>query len=304
MKKMLITGGSGLLGGNLALLWSQKYALTATYHEHKAILPAVDWLQIDLTKTESLAVLEAIRPEAIIHCAAQTNLEYCEDHPQEAFLQNVTAAANVATLAEMLNAYLIHISTDAVFDGTHGDYSEEDQANPINIYGHTKLAAEEEVARICPQAAIVRTNIYGWNLRAKTSLAEWLLANLREGKSIRGFTDVYFTPVLVNHLAEALTELLAQRPSGIFHIAGSEKINKFDFGQKLANIFGYDGTLVSPASVEEFGFKARRGKDLSLNIGKAERELQVRMPAIEEGLREFKEWYEQGYRDLLKRGSL
>src|SRR5207248_7692393 len=135
--------------------------------------------------TEARAVrngIASMRPKAIIHCAAATNVDWCEQHEQEAVDMNVGSSASVAEAARECNVQLMYVSTDAVFDGRRGGYDETDAPNPINVYSRTKLDGERQVAASHPSASIVRINTYGWSTQAKPSLAEWMLSQLQQGE--------------------------------------------------------------------------------------------------------------------------
>ena len=129
-----------------------------------------------------------------MHCAAATNVDWCEDNPKQAEAINVQATADLAEIAAALNARFVYISTDSVFDGKRGDYAETDEPAPLNVYARSKLAGEQETLRLNAAAIVVRVSIYGWNAQKKESLAEWVLRRLEEGSDVPGFTDVFFTP--------------------------------------------------------------------------------------------------------------
>jgi dTDP-4-dehydrorhamnose reductase len=302
MNKILITGGSGLLGSNIAKLGTSKFDVYATYNKNKVWMNDVHFFQINLTKKEQFVKIEQIKPDFIIHCAALTNVDYCESHPNVAYDQNVLASVNIAEAAQEMGAYLMHISTDSVFDGTKGDYKEDDMPNPVNVYGKTKWEAEQKVSSIHPGSCIVRTNIYGWNIQEKFSLAEWVFYNLKKGNKINGFMDVYFTPVVVNNLADALLELYERDKRGVYNIAGSERVSKYEFGVELAKIFELNENLINPISVETFNFIAKRPKDTSLNVSKAKKELKTRLLNAGDGLKRFKSLLDEGCVSELKEG--
>jgi len=302
MNKILITGGSGLLGSNIAKLATPKFEVYATYNKNRVSMKNVHFFQIDLTKKEHLVKIEQIKPDFVIHCAALTNVDYCEDHPNEAYNQNVLASINVAEIAKKIRAYLIHISTDSVFDGTNGNYKEDDMPNPSNRYGKTKLEAEQKISSIYPHSCIVRTNIYGWNKRDKFSLAEWMLNKLTNNEELPALKDIHFSPILVNDLAEILFKLQENNYEGIIHIAGSETCSKLDFAYMIAKVFGIDKGLIRPVSIHELGLKAPRGKNTSLNILKAEKILKEHLPKVKEGLEKMKKLREEGYVEELKHG--
>ena len=302
MNKILITGGSGLLGSNIAKLAALKFNVYATYNKNEVSMNKAHFFQVDLTKKERLIKIGQIKPNFIIHCAALTNVDYCEEHPNKAYNQNVLASVNIAEIAQRIGAFLIYISTDSVFDGTKGNYKEEDIPNPINVYGRTKLEAEQKVLSIHPHSCIVRTNIYGWNKRDKFSLAEWMLNKLTNNEELPALKDVYFSPILVNDLAEALFKLQEKKYEGIIHIAGSETCSKLDFAYMIAEAFSLDKGLIRPISIHELGLKASRGKNTSLNVSKAEKILKEHLPKAKEGLVKMKKLHEEGYAEELKYG--
>ena len=302
MNKILITGGSGLLGSNLSKLATSKFEVYATYNKNEVGMKDVHFFQIDLTKKEQLVKIEQIRPDFIIHCAALTNVDYCEDNPNETYNQNVLASINITEIAPKIGAYLIHISTDSVFDGAKGNYKEDDMPNPINVYGKTKLEAEQKILSIHAYSCIVRTNIYGWNKRDKFSLAEWMLNKLTNNEELPALKDIYFSPILVNDLAEVLFKLQEKKYEGIVHIAGSETCSKLDFAYIIAEVFGLDKSLIKPISIHELGLKAPRGRNTSLNVSKAEKILKEHLPKAKDGLVKMKKLHEEGYVEELKYG--
>jgi len=303
MDKIFISGGSGLLGSNIAKMAISKFNVYASYNKNKVSMENVHFFQVDLTKKEQFAKIKQINPHFIIHCTALTNVDYCEEHPNEAYNQNVLASINVAEAAKETRAYLVHISTDSVFSGEKGNYKEDDMPNPINIYGRTKLEAEQKILSIHSHSCIVRTNIYGWNKRNKFSLAEWMLNKLINNEELPGLKDVYFSPILVNDLAKALFKLHEKNYKGIINVAGSESCSKLDFAYRIAEVFTLDKGLIKPVSIHELGLKALRGKNTSLNVSKAEKILKARLPKVKDGLKEMKKLREEGYVEELKYGE-
>jgi dTDP-4-dehydrorhamnose reductase len=256
---------------------------------------------VNLTDFEATrALLASLMPEAIVHCAAATNLDWCETHSEETERINVGASAALAEIARDLNARIIYISTDSVFNGRQGNYSEGDQPEPLNVYARSKLAGEQAVMQRQPSALIVRVNIYGWNAQDKLSLAEWFLRELRQQKEVPGFSDVIFCPMLANDLAEVLLQMVDRRLNGLYHVTGSEKITKYDFGRCVATTFGLDPGKVVPIRSTEAKLKARRSLDVSLNTGKICRALGIEMPGVEAGLRRFRALYDDNYPQQLK----
>jgi len=301
-KKILITGGSGLLGCTISKLAARKFDVYATYNRNKIEMDNVSFFKADLTKRDDADKIKDIRPDIVVHCAAMTNVDYCEGHADEARSHNVDASVYVAEAAKACGAYLVHISTDSVFDGEKGGYSEIDEPRPINTYGKTKLEAERQVAALCPGSCIVRTNFYGWARGEKLSLAEWMINKLKNGEELQGLEDIYFSPILVNDLVGILLDLQLNGYKGIINIAGSETCSKLEFARRIARIFGFDSGLIKPVSIKNIGLKAPRGKDTSLNVSKAAGFIKKRLPGIDEGLKEMKTLYDKGYVKELRHG--
>jgi dTDP-4-dehydrorhamnose reductase len=297
--RMLITGGSGLLGSNLSLLYSAWAEVWTTYRSHPVRLAAAHTVRIDLTDAHEVSALVAdVRPETVIHCAAMTDVDQCEEHPDDAARANTLASAVVARAAGSVNARMMHISTDSVFDGVRGGYTEADAPRPLNVYARTKLDSERAVLDESPGALVVRTNIYGWNAQPKWSLAEWILGRLENGETVPGFEDVFFSPILVNDLAVLLERLSGSSTRGVLHVAGSERASKHDFAIAIADVFGLDRSLVRRARLDSARLPAQRPRDTSLACAKAI-ELGLRLPAIADGLSHFAALRAAGYPESL-----
>jgi dTDP-4-dehydrorhamnose reductase len=244
--------------------------------------------------------MAALRPKSIILCAAATKVDWCEEHPEEAERVNVQASSFLAEIAQELKAQFVYVSTDSVFDGKRGNYSETDQPAPLSVYAKSKWGGEQEVLRRHSSPLIVRVTIYGWNAQPKQSFAEWVLDEIGAGKQVRGFADVYFCPLLANDLAEVLLTMLDRGLSGLYHVASSERISKYDFTKQVAATFnlGMDG--VAPMSILEAKLRAPRPIDPSLNTEKIRAALGRAMPDIGTGLRRFWDLHQSGYHNQLK----
>jgi dTDP-4-dehydrorhamnose reductase len=299
---IVVTGGSGLLGATVVLqARSLGREVVGLYHGHALQIPGVGMRQVNLIDfAATRELLLELRPRTIIHCAAATNLDWCEAHPEEAEKLNVDASSLLAEIARDLNAQFVYISTDAVFDGKRGNYSETDEPCPLSVYARTKLSGEHAVLERHGSTLIVRINIYGWNVQQKLSLGEWFLKQLQEEKEVPGFTDVTFCPTLVNDLAEVLLRMLDRGLSGLYHVAGSERISKYEFGRCVAKTFGLDPGKVFPTRIVEANLKARRSLNISLNTTKVCQTMGVEMPSVEAGLRRFRALYDEGYPAQLK----
>jgi dTDP-4-dehydrorhamnose reductase len=301
--KILITGANGMLGSNLCTVYSRddKNEVIATGIEKPKFSKCKNY-RLDITDESDLEIIEKEKPDMIVHCAALVNVDYCEDHKDEAEKVNAIGTKNIAEAAKKAESYLVHISTDAVFDGEKGNYKEEDKAMPINVYGQTKLDAEKYVEKVGGNYVIVRTNIYGWNREEKFSLGEWMLNKLEKNEELPAFKDVIFSPILVNNLGEVIIELYKIRYRGILHVAGSQPCSKLEFAKAIAKIFGLKEELIKETSVNDINLKAKRAKNMSLNVDKAERTLKTKLLDVEEGLKQFKELKEKDFVKELKNG--
>jgi dTDP-4-dehydrorhamnose reductase len=299
---ILVTGASGLLGASVAFLArEQGRKLVGLYHRHPLHMDGVQSLGADLSDpVETRRIFLEVKPSIVVHCAAATNVDWCEEHPEEAHRINVTMPAAIAEMAAQSDTRLIYVSTDSVFDGERGDYTETDTPAPVNVYANTKLQGEREVLRRNPTASIARVSLYGWNAQNKESLAEWILKQLTLGNIVPGFADVYFCPVLANDVAEILFALLDQKLTGVYHIVGSERVSKCEFARRVASTFGFDPRQVVPSLLADAKLKARRPQDTSLNTGKICGALGRPMPDVEAGLRRFARLRENGYVDRIK----
>jgi dTDP-4-dehydrorhamnose reductase len=295
MKRVLITGASGLLGSNLVLDAAGDHEVAAIAHRRRVEWPGVRSFQADLAEAGAAReLMDLVRPEWVIHCAAATDIDACEAEPAQAFRLNRDMAGQVAEAAHAVGARLAHISTDAVFDGERGGYQEDDLSAPINVYGRSKLEGEEAVRAACPEALIIRTNIYGWNAVEKKSLAEWFLDHLQRGSECRGFADVFVSPLLVNDLGDLLFRMLEAGLRGLYHVAGGDCVSKYEFGVRVAQAFDLDAGRIKRASVKAGGLRAPRGRRLCLAGRKIEADLGVHLPGLRDGLARFKALRDQG----------
>jgi dTDP-4-dehydrorhamnose reductase len=299
---ILVTGASGLLGSNLtAELLRKGERVAALSNRHPIQVPEAICRQVDLCDRNAVfRIVEEVKPRWIFHCAAATDVDWCEAHPDEARRINSDASRFLAEAARRAEAGMVYVSTSAVFDGRRGQYSEEDEPGPRNAYARSKLAGERAVREELPSALIVRTDIYGWNMRDKQSLAEWILGRLRRNASVPGFQDAFFSPVLVNDLSAVIWELSQGGFSGVFHAGAGDSCSKYDFALRLARLYGHSPEAVRPSRLDDSALKAPRPLNVSLRAEKVARALGRAMPGVDEGLRRFKSLETSGFVATLK----
>ena len=298
-----ITGASGLLGNNLARYFRDRFEVLGLYRAHPVAMDGVRMAAVDLDDRPALAaILREFRPDVVVHCVALVNLDGCEDDPAAADRVNVGGTRAVVE-ALPAGARLVHISTDAVYDGVRGRFRETDPVAPLNVYGQTKLRAEAEAA-CAPGALVLRTNIFGWNVQDKQSLGEWVLAQLRGGRRFGGFTDAIFSTIYTMALGAVIEEAVAKGLAGVYNAGAHDALSKYEFAVGIARGLGLDEGLVEPKSVDAFGFRARRGKDLSMDSGKLERDLGRRLPTVAESIAAFLADERAGVPQAIRAGRL
>ncbi len=295
MTHFLVTGASGLLGLNFCSQTYQQQTVTGVVNQHGLKNAPFTVLAVDLSAPGQAAILlDQIRPDVVLHCAAMANIDQCERSPELAWRVNADLPGELARETARRGIQLVHISTDAVFDGVRGSYTEEDAPNPLSVYARSKLAGEQQVAEANPLALIARVNFYGWSLSGKRSLGEFFYYNLSAGKPVKGFTDVIFSPLEVSQLVQMLLKLVEQRCSGLYHVLSSESWSKYAFGKAIADRFGLDAGLIEPVSVMQGGLQAARSPNLNLRTDKLARVLGQPAPRLADGIEIFYAAFQAG----------
>ncbi|MSQ27125.1 MAG: dTDP-4-dehydrorhamnose reductase [Dehalococcoidia bacterium] len=291
MPTLLITGSTGLLGSKLARLARERYRVVGLGRAAPDGPPLdYDFRPVDIRDRRAVAALvQGVRPHLIIHTAAMTAVDRCETSPEEAEAINVAGSGHVATAAAATGAHLIAVSTDYVFDGESGPYAEHDDTNPLSTYGRTKLEAERRIVAICPAACIARTSVlYGAGPGVRSNFVFWVLGELRAGRPITLVADQTGSPTLADDLAALLLGLAGLGASGLFHTSGSESINRFDFGCRIARTFGLDPGLIRRGATAELYQPAPRPKHSGLVVGKVTRLLGRSPLDVDSGLAALK----------------
>jgi dTDP-4-dehydrorhamnose reductase len=281
----VVTGSGGLLGRSLMSALKDDYEVVGI---DRYVLEGQNGLAIDITRRERiLESIVTVAPNVVVHTAAETNVDRCETQRDVARRINVEGTANIAQACVRVRAKLIFVSTDYVFDGDKGNYAETDEPNPINFYGLTKLEAERIAASISSDFLMLRTSVlYGWH-PTKLNFATWILKGLRERQTMKVVNDHINSPTFAGNLADAIHRAIELRSQGTLHIAGSQRISRFDFARRIAIQFDLDESLLLPVKMKDLDWIARRPRDSSLNIGKAERELSMELFGVGRGLEQM-----------------
>lgn len=290
MKKILIIGISGLLGNKIYNLAKNDYQVFGTYNTHKPSMENV--YQLDVTKrADVFKLIGNIKPDFVIDTHALHNVDYCELHPEEAWLVNVEGTKNVAEACKTFGCKYVFISTDYVFDGKKATpYTEKDKPNPLNYYAKTKLIAEEAIKILTSDYIIARTAVlFGVGGLGKEPFALWLIKKLKNGEEVKAVIDQYNNPTLVDNLAEMLLTLCEKDKVGLFHITGKTNLNRYEFSIKIAETFGLNKELIKPITTPELNQVAPRPRKVALDVSKVERATKLKALTIDEALSIFKQ---------------
>lgn len=280
--KVLVTGARGLVGSRVAaILAARGHDVTSTGRADGG----------DLSDAAAVrALFERARPEIVVHPASMTEVDRCEKERERAFADNVTAAANVASAARAAGAHVVHISTDYVFDGDAGPYTEDAIPNPRGVYAMTKLAGELAVRSLAaPDGwAIARTAVvYGWPPAARANFGAWLVGAMSKGEKVKLFADQQVSPSFADNVAEMLAELAERRLSGIWNVCGADVVSRVEFGHALCDVFGFDRALVVPSSMKEVALASPRPARSGLSTAKAAAALAAKPLGLAASLERF-----------------
>ena len=256
------------MGWNLAREASPDWQVCGTTFSQKLDDSGIASEKIDLRDFEALQqFFHRIAPDAVIHTAADPNV--CQVHRQESHQLNVTASANLAGLCSDRNIPFVFTSTDLVFDGKNAPYAETDPVSPLSVYGEQKVAAETEIVRQHPGAAICRLPLmFGDPGPVAQSFLQPMLRHLSEGRVLNLFTDEYRSPTSGASAARGLL-LALETVSGILHLGGRERVSRYDFGLRVAQTFGLRAATITPSRQSDVQMPAPRPADVSLDSTKA-----------------------------------
>jgi len=282
MATLLITGGSGFVGRNLAEVFSRRWSVVATGYRSNTR----NSIELDIREANAvISTFKRAAPDVVIHAAGNKNVRFCEEHPDEAYEVNALGTQNVARACRQLSAHLIYLSTDLVFDGQRGHYREDEQPQPVSAYGISKLVGEKLAQAELPEVAVCRSGgIYGH----RSPLLRWLSEELNAGRSVDCFADVFNSPTYVENLAEMMETIIDERLNGIFHTAGRERVSRFEFFQTYARTFGLGQELLKPVTASQLESELLLQPDSSLSVAQTANKLGVLFNSVAEGFARLK----------------
>lgn len=289
--KILFTGSNGLLGQKIAVATAQypqhEFLATARGENRVINLGTASYASMDITDAEQTAkVIAEFRPEVIIHGAAMTHVDQCEEHKEQAHQLNVVGTQNIADAATAVGAHVVHISTDFIFDGKDGPYKEEAEANPLSYYGQTKLEAEHIIAQTDSWSILRTVLVIGMaEDLSRSNIVLWAKSALEKGQAINVVDDQFRTPTLAEDLAQGALLAATQRASGIFNISGPDFMSIYELVEAVAKHFDLSMETVTRVSSTTLNQPAKRPPRTGFDISKARQELGFEPHTFSEALK-------------------
>ena len=289
MENVIITGGSGLLALNWAFFKKNDTQITLLLHKRKVSIGGVNSIFINLESEIAMYEFLSKKQQCIvIHCAAITNVDYCEKNSNAAFETNVLISKKLAKVCYKLDIKFVHISSDHLFSGLNLFSTEQSEISPLNVYGASKAKAEEVVLKNNPESLIIRTNFFGWGTSYRASFSDFLIIALRENKKISLFTDIFYTPIYAKNLIKFVHMLINSNYKGVFNIVGSERVSKYEFGKMIFNNFSGNMNLITKVQYEGQVNSIQRPSDMSLSNNKLLITLNTKIEKLEDQIQDLK----------------
>jgi dTDP-4-dehydrorhamnose reductase len=286
LKKVIIFGASGLLGTHSSVyLYKNGFEVYSIYFKNPINSDIVKSIQLDIQNEDSVwNMLCNVKPDLILNCSGLTSVEECESNQKDAIYLHEKFPGIIAKFSSDTKIKNIHISTDHLWDGKKSFYKESDPTTPINVYGITKANGEKLVLHENPSSLIIRTNFFGKGTSWRKSFSDWAIEKLKDQANFYGFEDVYFTPISIPLLLDAIYRFIDINASGIFHVAGSERISKHDFIIEMAKFLKFNHSHLHKSSYRQIHGLINRPLDMSLDTNKVSLILNKNMPSVIESI--------------------
>lgn len=292
MENVFITGCNGLLGQKLIQRFAGNFQVFAADIHLTPFLddPQIQYFQLDITKRkDTVKLITEVKPQFILNAAAFTNVDGAEEQKELCWNVNVSGVENLVLAARKNHAFLVHVSTDYVFDGKNGPYRETDSPDALGYYGKSKLAAENIILGSSIKAAIARTMVlYGTGKNVRPNFVTWLISQLRDGKKVKIVDDQIGNSTLADVLADGIFHIVDQQKEGIFHLAGEDILSRYDFSLLIAEIFGLDQNLITRIQTKMLNQKSPRPLKSGFVLDKVKSELEFYPLNTRDSLRALK----------------
>ncbi len=305
MEKLFIFGIGGLTGSKLATIAKENYEIFGSYNLRNPKFSFSELIKLDIRDFKKVQdIIFKTKPDIVINACALNNVDYCEKHQNEAKIINVDFIQELHKLSKSKNFKLIQLSTDSIFDGTQkSPYVENDKANPINIYGKTKLLGEKIILEN-PQNLVVRASVlYGWipkflsslnsSSMKPTNFGQWLINKLKSNEPVEIITDEISSPIIADDFAKSIIHLIKNKKNGIFHSAPPLQISRYDFSIKLAKILDLDSKLIQPTTNLKLGRNVETGFNKCLDSSKIMEKTNFDFLSLEKSLKLLKSQFQQ-----------
>ena len=272
--KILVTGASGLLGSSILHIKKNKFKMHGLINKRNIMIDKIKFFKINNEKNLE-EIIKKEKYDVLINCVGLSDVDLCEENKKLAKITHINYVKKISNICFENKIYLIHISTDHLFDGKKKYYSELSNPEPINYYAKTKIKSEQIIKSKLKKYLIIRGNFYGWGTSYRKSFSDWIYETLSNNKKINLFTDIFFTPLYLRDFINIIFKLIQKKKNGIYNVSGSERISKYNFGIKLAKIFNLDKDLINKIKIAQHKI-TKRPKDMSLNSKKLLQTLNIK----------------------------
>jgi dTDP-4-dehydrorhamnose reductase len=290
-KRILLVGCNGMLGQRTAEFYlnNTDVQLLGCSIEKTAVSKNIDYIECDITRREKIKkIILDFYPDFIINTAAYTDVDKSESERELAWKINVKGLEYISEASRVIDSHIIHISSDYIFDGIYGPYTELAKPNPLGYYGRTKLASENALKISGVIHTIIRTNVLYGIADSRPDFVRWIIASLRQGHIIRIVTDQVNNPTFIDDLIQGISKVIEFKKQGIYNIGGKDFLNRYDFSIEIADFFNLDKSLIKPILTEELNQPAKRPLKSGLITIKAETELGFKPHSIKDSLIKMK----------------
>ncbi len=305
MEKLFIFGIGGLTGSKLAIIGKEDYEIFGSYNLRNPKFNFLRSEKLDITNFEKVKnMILKIKPDIVINACALNNVDYCENHQNEAKKINVDFVQELYKISKSENFKLVQLSTDSIFDGTKKiPYVENDKSNPMNIYGKTKLLGEKIILENSQNLVVRASVLYGWIPKSlsildsssmkPTNFGQWLVNKLKSKETVQIITDEESSPIIADDFAKSIIHLIKNNKNGIFHSAPPIQISRYEFSIKLAKILDLDSSLIQPTTNLELGRNVVTGFNKCLDSSKMVKETNFQFLSLEKSLKILKNQFLQ-----------